>query len=170
MAVVYLIRHAQAEHAGTGVHDHDRPLDTAGKAAASEVGRALRCRDVVPDVALCSSARRATETWQALAAELDAAPEAAIEQALYLASANGLMTRLAALPEACRAALVVGHNPGLDKLIRLLIRDGTPQETATLRAGMPPGAAVAIEVVDGWPELRAGTGRLLWLVVPGRTA
>lgn len=170
MAVIHLVRHAQAEDAGAGGHDHARPLDAAGQAAAKRLGQALKARGVEPDVVLCSSARRARETWEAMATELSRAAVAEIEETLYLATANRLRERLAALPQSCAAPLLVGHNPGLYELARLLAGEGAPQALAALKAGMPPGAAAALEVDGRWARLRAGCGRLVWLVVPERAA
>ena len=170
MAVIYLVRHAQAEDAGAGGRDHARPLDAAGAAAARRMGRDLRRRGVTPDLVLCSSACRARETWTALASELAAPPAAEIEEGLYLAAASSLLERMALLPDDCAAPLVIGHNPGLWQLLRLLVGEAAPETPAMLKPGLPPGAVAAVEVVDGWSGLAAGGGRLLWLVVPESAA
>lgn len=169
MVTLYVVRHAQAEDAGGG-RDHERPLDASGQAAAARVGRALEAHGAAPELVLCSSARRARETWAALALELPRAPAAQVEEGLYLAPATGLLERLAQLPEDCRAVLLVGHNPGLHQLVVMLAASGPPEVLARLRRGLPPGAAAALELDDGWSAIAAAQGRLAWLVAPGQAA
>lgn len=164
MTVLYIVRHAQAEDAGAGGRDHDRPLDVAGQAAARRVGRALKALGAAPELVLCSSARRALETWAALAGELAPAPEASVEAGLYLASEESLLERLGGLPPEAASALLVGHNPGLYELVRRLAPAGAPEALARLARGLGPGAAAAVEFDGPWAGLAAGRGRLAWLV------
>ena len=57
-----LLRHAKS--AWPDVPDHDRPLAGRGRRNAPVMGRWLRTNGYVPDQVLCSTARRARETWQ----------------------------------------------------------------------------------------------------------
>jgi phosphohistidine phosphatase len=67
-----LLRHAKS--AWPDVADHERPLARRGRRDAPVAGRWLRTAGRVPDRVVCSTARRARETWQLAAAELDASP------------------------------------------------------------------------------------------------
>jgi phosphohistidine phosphatase len=44
--------------------DHERPLARRGQRDAPVMGRWLRTAGLAPDLVLCSTARRARETWQ----------------------------------------------------------------------------------------------------------
>ena len=167
MVVLYLMRHAQAESAGAGERDHDRPLDGEGQLAAKQLGRALRERGVAPDLVLCSTARRVTETWDAVASEWHVAPEMVADDGLYLAPPQALLSRLSELPSKVRAPLLIGHNPGLFELALSMASDGTPEATAKLALGFPAGAiaAIAFDIAD-WPQIEAARGYLRWLTTP----
>ncbi|HZI98950.1 MAG TPA: histidine phosphatase family protein, partial [Actinomycetales bacterium] len=57
-----LIRHAKAAPDDDG-GDHGRGLTARGRRDAAAIGRWLADNDLVPDLVLCSDARRARETW-----------------------------------------------------------------------------------------------------------
>ena len=58
-----LLRHAKSDWPDD-VPDHERPLARRGRRDAPAAGRWLRKSGYVPDLVLCSTARRARETWQ----------------------------------------------------------------------------------------------------------
>ena len=57
-----LLRHARS--AWPDVPDHDRPLAPRGRRDAPVVGRWLRTAGYLSDWVMCSTARRARQTWQ----------------------------------------------------------------------------------------------------------
>ena len=167
MAILYLMRHAQAEVASAGGRDHDRPLDSEGQTAARHLGQILRQRGVIPDLVLCSTARRVKETWDAVAGELDATPEVVADDGLYLAPPQVLLERLLDLPATIQAPLLIGHNPGLFELASSLVSQGAPRALTGLRRGFPPGAVAAIAFdIDAWCAIETARGSLLWLATP----
>ncbi|MGO8895802.1 MAG: SixA phosphatase family protein [Streptosporangiaceae bacterium] len=102
-----LVRHAEA--AGPGVPDHDRPLARRGRRDAPAVGRWLRDAHCVPDQVLCSTARRARETWQLAAVALGAAVPVIFDHDIYDASPAGLIGIIRGAPAAAGTVVVVGH-------------------------------------------------------------
>ena len=52
-----LLRHAKAV-LGEGMEDFDRPLALRGEQAAQAIGRHMAAHGLVPDLVLCSPARR----------------------------------------------------------------------------------------------------------------
>ena len=62
MRQLILLRLAHAEQASTGQADFDRPLAKRGSHAAPEIGRFLREASLIPDLAICSTAKRTRET------------------------------------------------------------------------------------------------------------
>src|ERR1035441_5301802 len=73
-----LLRHAKS--AWLDVPDHDRPLAKRGLRDAPGAGRWLRQAGYVPDLVVCSTARRTSETWELAAAELGASPPVRFER------------------------------------------------------------------------------------------
>ncbi|WP_431044796.1 SixA phosphatase family protein [Streptomyces sp. P1-3] len=64
-----LLRHAKSAWPD-GVDDQERPLAPRGRRDAPAAGRWLRDVGRVPDLAICSPARRTRETWELAAREL----------------------------------------------------------------------------------------------------
>lgn len=82
MRELILLRHAHAEPADTGQADLDRPLSPHGIAEAESAGRWLREQRLVPDRVLCSPARRARETLEAVL-ELTGYIEQRLDERIY---------------------------------------------------------------------------------------
>src|ERR1700735_5163878 len=85
-----LLRHAKSAWPDD-VPDHDRPLAPRGRRDAPVAGRWLRQSDHVPDRVLCSTARRARETWQLAEEKLGADPQTLLEERVYNASTADLL-------------------------------------------------------------------------------
>src|SRR5208282_4172481 len=103
-----LLRHAKSDW--PDVADEKRPLAKRGRRDAPVIGRWLRDHGYVPDVVVCSVARRARQTWELVAPELGGSPSVTFEPRAYDASATTLLHLARELPSAARAALLIGHN------------------------------------------------------------
>jgi phosphohistidine phosphatase len=159
-----LLRHAKSSWADPGTRDHDRPLNERGRAAADRMGRHLHDAALIPDLALCSSARRTCETLARLG--LPATVGIAVEPGLYLADPDTVLDRIRAVDEAVTTLLVVGHNPTTQDLA-LDLADGEDPSTAHRIAGKyPTGALTALTVTGPWAALAPGTARLDAFVTP----
>jgi len=145
MRELILLRHAHAEPAADGLADLDRPLTALGLAEAQAAGRWLAQQKLVPDRVLCSPARRARET---LAAVLESLGN--VEQRLEAEIYEGTPGTLSELADGNRDAdrlLIVGHNPGLERLAALMHSGqsgdyrGMPTSSVVV-LGLPADAAI----------------------------
>ena len=116
MRRVILLRHAKSSWDDPSLTDRERPLARRGRKDAPRMGKFLRKAGFVPDTVLCSSARRARDTWSLVADKLGKAPKPAIEEGLFMVAPRRLLARLRRLDDASETVLVVGHNPGLEGL------------------------------------------------------
>jgi phosphohistidine phosphatase len=156
-----LLRHAKSDW--PDVPDEDRPLAKRGRRDAPRIGRWLRDRGWVPDVVVCSAARRTRQTWELVAPELDGTPDVRFEPRAYAASALTLLYLARELPGRYRTALLIGHNPGLEELTAsLATADGEPRRGIRL----PTAGVAVVEFAGDWPDLAPGLARLLDAVVP----
>ncbi len=156
-----LLRHAKSSWSHPERADHDRPLNARGRRQAPLVGAWLDAHDFRPDLVLCSSARRARETVEALceAAQWDVAVR--LEQDLYLAEPEGILDLAAWQGDGAVRLLMVGHNPGLSTLASRLAGREIALRTACL---------ARFELSGPWADLtgpQAISARLLDLVCPG---
>jgi phosphohistidine phosphatase len=160
-----LLRHAKS--AWPDVADHDRPLAGRGRRAAPAAGRWLRESGHVPDLVLCSTARRARETWQLAQEELGAHPRTTFEPRVYGASAAELLDLARETPSSIRTLMIVGHEPTMSDLTVELAGDGRGSALDRVRAKFPTAAIAILAFVGRWPELAAGKARLAEFIVPG---
>lgn len=164
---ILLLRHAKSSWDEPGLDDFDRPLAARGRRAAAVMGVYLRDEGLVPELVLCSAARRATETWDIAAHELPKGPAVERDPALYMVSADQLLKRLRKLPAAVKSVLVVGHEGGVDVLARRLVGDGAVPLRKRLGEKFPTAALVAIAVtLDDWAALAEKSGTLTRFAAP----
>jgi phosphohistidine phosphatase len=110
---------------------------------------------------ICSTARRAGQTWELAAAELPSPPVPRLEPRVYEATVLGLLMLVRELSDELRTVALVGHNPGLAELAVGLAAP-PPQPPVSF-----PTAAVAILGIPGpWSLAGPGEARLLAFAVP----
>jgi phosphohistidine phosphatase len=165
-----LLRHAKSAWPDD-VPDHDRPLAPRGRRDAPAAGRWLRKSGYVPDRVLCSTARRARETWQLAEEKLGANPETVLEERVYGASISGLLDLAHQTPADVHTLIIVGHDPAMRGLTLELADDqpGDPEADAIARvqAKYPTAAIAVLAFSGGWAELSPGHARLAEFVAPG---
>jgi phosphohistidine phosphatase len=168
-----LLRHAKSAWPDD-TPDQDRPLARRGLRDAPAVGRWLRTTDCVPDLVLCSTARRAQETWQLAASELRGHPSVCWDERVYQASAAGLLDLIRQAPPETSTMLVVGHDPAVAGLALMLAEAAAPANSPALPSGMldrlrakfPTAAAAVLDVTGTWRLLAPGRAWLSQFVTP----
>ena len=175
-----LLRHAKS--AWPDVPDHDRPLARRGQRDAPAMGRWLRAAGHVPDQVLCSTARRARETWQLAQAGLGAAPSARFDDLVYQGSAAQLLDLIRSAAPTVGTLLIVGHDPAIPGLARTLAAAAPPARTGShgsaghrtaadrMRAKFPTAAVAVFEFTGNWGQLSRGRARLTAFVTPRSVA
>jgi len=160
MKRLLVVRHGAAAGKSSAGKDRDRALTPEGRRAAAALGRRLKSDGISPDHVLCSPARRARETLDGLA--IDPLPPADFPEALYLADTATLLDHLRDIPAQTRSLLLVGHNPGLEELIRGL----AGSQTAALGSGLPAAGLAIFEISGAWSSLSPSSARLVAFLAP----
>ena len=159
MKTLLLLRHSKA---GVGAPDRDRGLTGRGRRQAAAAGRYLAAEGLLPDVVICSDARRTRETLDGLA--LGDGPAVQFTPALYDGHVPELLDLVRGIEDVgVSRVLVVGHNPTISEAGRWLAREGEPAALSRLGLGMPTSglAVLKFEATD-WRAVGAGTlARLL---------
>jgi phosphohistidine phosphatase len=152
-----ILRHAKSSWKDASLADHDRPLKKRGRRDAPRMGRWLREQDLLPDLILTSTAKRARETTR-LATEAAAyAGSIRAARALYHAEPEEIVSVLRTVEEPIERVMIVGHNPGLEMLLEALVDAWHRLPTATLaqvRLPIPRWRALTLsthgELVGVW--------------------
>ena len=156
-----VLRHAKA--AGEpGVNDIERPLTSRGRRDAGAAGQWLLARDITPDLVLCSSARRASQTWAQVSAALGAAAPGenavSFEARVYDAGTQDLLDLVNEQPDEAHTVLTVGHNPASLYLVAWL--------TGRSDIAFPACALAVVGLGESWAAAAPGGGELADLWTP----
>ncbi|MGC9346928.1 MAG: SixA phosphatase family protein [Anaerolineae bacterium] len=151
MKTLLILRHAKSSWKHTDIPDHDRPLKKRGKRDAPRMGRLLVELDLVPQLILSSTAKRARTTAKLVARACDYQGEIRLEHALYQAGPMGHIRVLQGLDDAYGRVMVIGHNPGLEVLLEVLTGTSEWLPTAALAQVRLPVASWSDvqEYIDG---------------------
>ncbi len=163
---ILILRHAKSDWAAGIGSDFERPLNGRGRRAAAATGAWLADECPVPSLVLCSAARRAEETWAIVARQWPEAPEAVLDESLYLAETSDLLQLLRSLDDAVETVCLVGHHPGFDGLAILLAADRAAPQVADMRAKFPTAALADLAFGGPWSSLGPGKATLLRFVRP----
>ena len=172
---LYVLRHAKSSWEEPGLEDHDRPLAPRGQEAASALARYLQETSIRPSLVLCSSARRARETYEGVMPS----GELLVEPELYGATAAEVIERLREVPESIESTMVIAHNPTVQLLVLWLASPSlSPQggaqsegpELERVREKFPTCALATLHFSCPWVKLAPGRAELRGLIRPGDLA
>lgn len=166
MKTVYIMRHAKSGWGSAGLDDFDRALSQRGRHAADLMGGYFADNGLVPDRVLVSAAIRTRETWQRLAASAALETEPEVSRKFYLADAGTWLAAIRGTGPEHDAVLMIGHNPGVARLVLNLAGTGDPDSVRELRTGYPTGALAQFTFEGTWSDVEAGRGRLVRFVRP----
>jgi phosphohistidine phosphatase len=168
MLKLYLLRHAKSSWDEKNLDDRDRPLTRRGRVAAQAMGRLLEHRGLLPELVLCSPARRTRDTWEIAAGELKTAPKLVIDDQLYDFGNGGRLLEIARQKGGkAKSLMIVAHNPAIERLARRLVGAGDEKLVKRLEAKYPTGALAAFEVnAASWAALDETQTRLTHFIRP----
>jgi phosphohistidine phosphatase len=159
MKSLFLLRHAGSHNLHSGMGDLERALTDRGRREARLVGNYLNSKSLWPDLVLCSPAVRARETTEIILRPAGREIEVRADPRIYDATARTLLNVISETNVSRETLLLVGHNPGLEGLLRLLTGRSASMGTASLVQ-----TSVA---ADEWSQCRAGTCTLDWIITTG---
>ena len=159
-----ILRHAKSTWNTQTTTDFARPLNKRGEHDAPRVGRWLRQQGLIPDYVVSSPAERARQTAVKACQALGIAAECLQwDPRIYDATLEQLLAVLADCPEIARTVLLVGHNPGLELLLRYLCRSVPAPVDGKL---LPTATVAQLKMPADWHQLNSGTARLISIVRP----
>jgi phosphohistidine phosphatase len=132
---IYVLRHGIAVERGTPAYkkDSDRPLTKEGEEKMHQIAAAMLAMELKFDLILSSPYKRAAQTAQIVAAELD--EEVTFTEFLE-PEGNPLALIGQINDEKPQRFLLVGHEPALSRLISLLVTGGTEASIELKKGGL----------------------------------
>ncbi|WP_380784937.1 SixA phosphatase family protein [Sphingomonas sp. R86521] len=167
MKTLTLLRHAKSGWDDPVARDYDRPLNGKGKRAAAMVGRHMRTLGLEFDQVVASPALRVTETLDEIVSGYGRTLAPVWDRRMYLASAATLLDIVHGLSADVDQVLLVGHNPGLEDLVLLLVPDTIDPHRDAVEDKYPTASLAELAFdVDAWADVVAGGARFSRFVRP----
>lgn len=161
------MRHAKSSWSADDRADHDRTLSPRGRDAAPKMGQWLKRQKLRPEMALCSTAARVSETLALIRPSLPADITILEKKKLYMALPREILAEIAKVGAEVSTLLVIGHNPGIGSLAHWLAGQGDKQDLQRIAEKFPTAAIAVLDFdVDSWREVDGETGTLRHFATP----
>ena len=160
-----VVRHAKSAWP-PGVPDRQRPLGPRGQVDAPRVGAFLRERLGGPQLGAVSPALRARETWELLAVQLGPVPEVRTDDRIYDEWGARMIDVVRELPEEASTVVIVGHEPGVSRLVLQLADRANPTARDRISTKFPTCAVAVLSLEMPWAEVRPGAAALESFTTP----
>lgn len=158
MKTLFTLRHAKSSWDNPDLSDFDRPLNSRGLDAARFIGELIYERQLEPQVILSSPAKRAKQTAVLVKEIAEIKRPIIFDERIYEASSLSLFNLLREFDDKYESVLLVGHNPGLEELLRILTREAKTMPTATL--------SKIILNIEHWTEIAMNISNLDFIIRP----
>ena len=158
MRTLFILRHAKSSWDDASLADFDRPLNGRGERTAPMMGELMQREGFAPHIIISSPAERAKQTALAVKKAGGLGAEIVFDERIYEASPNALRRVTAEIDGIYGSAMLVGHNPGIEGLVRYLTGQNEPMPTAAL-------AVIDLDI-DGWGDITEGCGKLRFIFRP----
>ena len=157
MKTLFLLRHAKSSWDDPDLADFDRPLNSRGLKAARFIGELMFDRGLRPRSVVSSPAKRAKQT-AILVREIGELPPVVYDDRIYEASALALFHLIGEFDPATDSVLIVGHNPGMAELVRILTGESHSIPTAAL-------SMISLSI-GNWSDIAVNCGTLEFVIRP----
>ena len=158
MKTLFILRHAKSSWANPESSDFDRQLNERGLKTVPQMGEVMFDNQFQPSLILSSPAKRAKQTAVLIKETAQIGGKIVYDERIYEASPHRLLQVIADEGAETESLMLVGHNPGLEGLIKLL--------TGEVQA-MPTAALAVIDLdTENWNEIAAECGKLRIIIRP----
>jgi phosphohistidine phosphatase len=158
MKTLFVLRHAKSSWENADLSDFERPLNKRGLEAAPLMGEVMKKNQFQPETILSSPAKRARQTAEIINEKAGINGEIKYEERIYEASPARLLEVISEQNDEIGSLVIVGHNPGLEGLVRFTTGQSEPMPTAAL-------AVIDLEITK-WNEIDSSNGTLRTLIRP----
>jgi len=164
---LYLLRHAKSSWSEPELADFDRPLNKRGRKARYAMAQYMDDKGYIPEIIICSTAKRAAMTLDAIRPVAGKTCEIRMDDGLYLADPKALAHRIEQIDPGINSVLMIGHNPGLHMLALALAQPATSEDYGGLQIKYPTAALCVLRArQEKWAPVEPKSYELLDFTVP----
>ncbi|CAN5419030.1 histidine phosphatase family protein [soil metagenome] len=158
MKTLFVLRHAKSSWDNNDLSDFDRPLNKRGLKTVPLMGEIMYENGYLPSLIVSSPAKRAKQTAILIKETAQMRSKIRYVEGIYEASPFQLLQIVSELDETHESAMIVGHNPGLEGLVKILTGKSRVMPTATL--------AIVDLNPEKWSEITPESGKLRTVIRP----
>jgi phosphohistidine phosphatase len=152
------MRHAKSSWDDSDLSDFERPLNDRGLKTAPFMGKVMTKNNFTPETIVSSPAMRAKQTAELVKNSAGLEADIRFDERIYEASPLRLLEVVSYISDEYDSAMIVGHNPGFENIVRVL--------TGKLES-MPTAALAVVDLeINSWREINAETGNLRKFIRP----
>ena len=164
---LFLLRHAKSSWSDAALSDFERTLNARGRNARIAMAKYIDQQGYRPEVIICSTAKRAQMTLDAIRPVVGEASRIELDEGLYLAEPKALVRRVAQLAPSVGSVMLIGHNPGLHMLALTLAIPSDAEAYHALHRKYPTAALCVLQGIQpGWNSMSPESYDLLDFTVP----
>lgn len=116
-----MIRHAKSSWANPLQSDYERPLNERGEKDAPMMGERLRTKNIIPDVIVASTAKRAKQTAKKIAKAIGYDEDKIVwYEKLYHCIPAVFEEVIYEIADDVKTVFIVAHNPGISEFVNQL--------------------------------------------------
>lgn len=156
-----LIRHAKSSWAEIGQADFERPLNERGENDAPMMGNRLKNIDLVPNLIIASTAKRAKQTAKKIADAIGYDKEdIQWEEKLYHCMPPTFEEVISGIKDGVKTVFIVAHNPGITAFANTLSQSFSIDN-------MPTCSIVAAQMdLEDWEEFKTAKKKVFLFDYP----
>lgn len=160
MKNLILIRHAKSSWDNPEWSDFDRPLNKRGLRDAPFMANLLFRKDIVPDIIISSTAKRALETAQFFCEVFNYSKDNLQQDlGIYERGSKYIINLLSKLDDNINTVFLIGHNPDITSLATYF--------SGEFFDNVPTCGIVGVKFnFDNWESIATKNGELLFNVFP----
>lgn len=159
MKQIYLIRHAKSDWSDPNLDDFDRGLSPRGKKDIKLIAEKLKEKNMVPDLILCSKAKRTKRTAKGLLSHTGFDAKIVYKKDLYFCTPEHMIETIQKIKKRYKKVWLIGHNPELSQVVTRL-EDHTIGE-------VPPLGIVGIHTkIKKWGSFQAKKAQFDFFIYP----
>jgi phosphohistidine phosphatase len=167
MKSLLILRHAKSDWSNPELSDYNRPLAKRGLKDAPRMGRLLAGYNSMPDIIVSSPSLRTKQTVEYSVLANGYAGEIIWDERLYGGTPFDYLAAVRELPTTVQLPMLVGHNPGIEETISLLLSLTGESLQGGNRLRVPTAGLARLDAgIDRWEEIKPGVCVLRWFVIP----
>jgi phosphohistidine phosphatase len=160
MKKLILLRHAKTEK-DNEMKDIDRHIIEEGKASLKKTGIFFKNLAIIPELIICSVAKRAKETLEIFLETTGINTKIKFEKLIYENDEKTIIELIRGTDNKINNLMLIGHNPSFENIVSIISEDNLPEE------GFKTSGIVIINFnSESWKDIAKNKGILQLYMAP----